>query len=709
MFKRVITRSLHRAFPELDRFDDGRASAFVASAARGWRRTIVRWVALVLTVVVYSAILMGATFVAAELLSLRPERWGMERPYLASVVTALNLGLAFVLGLLVRDRVLRRSIRRLIKNRGTCWKCGYTLLGMPIGPDLRLTCAECGVVTVADPSMGELAPSAKGGVAYVPEFAVEGAEQIKARKRRHRIVGRVAVGLVLGVVVAGLASYAGLRIFLWWQAREARAILASGEYNAKIVQVQEKLLRPSVAASEANQWGEVVDALEGFKRAEQAVCTAYFESHPGVPVQDALKASGVFAPVLTGYKDAFDGWYDESTTPSNVNNDLVALLDAELKRNGADAKLRGLAGLRRAVRPMVVAEGQSPMTLQITDLQPLRMVAEFNTARMVRAARSGDGQGYIDALEQGLAVADLMGRQGTLIDTLTANRQCNLLLACVRATLGSLQSDEVLARVDGVIARQAGPTGAGGISASTIEAEEFFSRAWIAEFFSKPGDVERALIWGFPDDTVLMGRIERGKPMLGRLGTLRSNLDDLSVGYARVGVLLAQTPQARGGVPWSVPKASNTGLIADSTENLGRSMVMEDSGGRVCWAGTRVMVALERFKLRTGGLPASLSELGEADGVTASNPLPLDPFSGKAFVYERTTGDHPNPTPKAKPHTNTWGYWLWSVGADGIDDGGLFPELQYESLRVGWGPTCDYLINEQHRWGTNPVGKGNQK
>ncbi len=709
MFKRVVTRSLHRAFPELDRFDDGRASAFVASAARGWRRTIVRWVALVLTVVICAGGLLVGTALAMHYLEVDMYSWSINPVYVGIALLAASIGLGLVLALLVRDRVLRQSIRRLIKNRGTCWKCAYSLLGMPIGPDLRLTCPECGTVTVADPSMGELVPSVKGAVVYVPQFAVEGAEQIAARKRRHRSVCRISLCLVLGVVVAGVGCYAGLRVFLWWQAREARAILASGEFNAKMVQVQEKLLRPGVAATEPNQWGEVVDALEAFKRAERAVCTAYFESHPDVVVQDVVKASGVFAPVLKDYISDFDPWYDNRMNPSNVNDDLVGLLDAELKRSGADAKLRSLAALRRAVRPMVVAEGQSPMALQITDLQPLRMVAEFNTARMVRAARSGDGQGYIDALEQGLAVADLIGRQGTHIDTLTANRQRNLLLACVRATLGSLQSDEVLARVDEVIARQAGPTGSGGVSASMIEVEEFYYRAWIAEFFSKPGDVERVLLWGFPDDTMYTSRHEKGKPMLGKLGTLRSNLDDLCVGYKRIGADLALTPDVRASVPLSVPRGSKMGLVRDTADSLGRSMVLQDSTGRTTWAGTRVMVALERFKLRTGAFPASLSELGEADGVTASNPLSLDPFSGKAFGFERTTTDRQNLTTAGKRHKNTWGYWLWSVSADGVDDQGSFPEWPSDSMRTWAGPSGDYLINEQHRWGTNPVGKGNQK
>jgi hypothetical protein len=151
------------------------------------------------------------------------------------------------------------------------------------------------------------------------------------------------------------------------------------------------------------------------------------------------------------------------------------------------------------------------------------------------------------------------------------------------------------------------------------------------------------------------------------------------------------------------------GLVRDTAESLGRSMVLQDSTGRLCWAGTRVMVALERFKLRTGAFPASLSELGEADGVTASNPLPLDPFSGKAFGFERTTTDRQNLTTAGKRHKNTWGYWLWSVSADGVDDRGSFPEWPSDSMRTWAGPSGDYLINEQHRWGTNPVGKGNQK
>lgn len=71
----------------------------------------------------------------------------------------------------------------------------------------------------------------------------------------------------------------------------------------------------------------------------------------------------------------------------------------------------------------------------------------------------------------------------------------------------------------------------------------------------------------------------------------------------------------------------------------------------VLWDGTLLVAALELHRARHAEYPESLGAL--APGILTE--VPLDPFTGEAFQYERLEGSHT----------------LYSLGADGEDDGGV--------------------------------------
>jgi hypothetical protein len=64
-----------------------------------------------------------------------------------------------------------------------------------------------------------------------------------------------------------------------------------------------------------------------------------------------------------------------------------------------------------------------------------------------------------------------------------------------------------------------------------------------------------------------------------------------------------------------------------------------------------VAIALERFKLRNGRFPSNLESLAPE----CFTSVPLDPMSGRGFGYQ------------LKPDGS---FRLYSVGEDGVDDGG---------------------------------------
>ncbi|MFN3651843.1 MAG: hypothetical protein ACK47B_19900 [Armatimonadota bacterium] len=72
--------------------------------------------------------------------------------------------------------------------------------------------------------------------------------------------------------------------------------------------------------------------------------------------------------------------------------------------------------------------------------------------------------------------------------------------------------------------------------------------------------------------------------------------------------------------------------------------------GETSVALARGALALREFRQRRGRYPESLAELGQVTGVS----LAPDPFTGQPLRYRRTNGD----------------YLLYSVGPDGVDDGG---------------------------------------
>lgn len=81
-------------------------------------------------------------------------------------------------------------------------------------------------------------------------------------------------------------------------------------------------------------------------------------------------------------------------------------------------------------------------------------------------------------------------------------------------------------------------------------------------------------------------------------------------------------------------------------------------------AGTRVVLAIEQYRLANGGaVPAELDELGELLPASLRN----DPLSGEPWVY------HPHPTSITEygrnllPGAKAWPYQLWSRALPGIE------------------------------------------
>ena len=101
------------------------------------------------------------------------------------------------------------------------------------------------------------------------------------------------------------------------------------------------------------------------------------------------------------------------------------------------------------------------------------------------------------------------------------------------------------------------------------------------------------------------------------------------------------------------PQGLVVGLLLPA---LGRAVKVDDQVA-LRRQGALAMLAVERYQRATGAYPADLAAV-VAKGLVAA--VPTDPVTGKPLGYRRLE----------KPDEAGRNYLLYSVGFDGVDDGG---------------------------------------
>jgi hypothetical protein len=97
--------------------------------------------------------------------------------------------------------------------------------------------------------------------------------------------------------------------------------------------------------------------------------------------------------------------------------------------------------------------------------------------------------------------------------------------------------------------------------------------------------------------------------------------------------------------------------------------------------GTRLMLVLELFRIRTGAYPATLADLTSQE----LSEVPEDPMTGGPFGYRLQTPAEGDPR----------AYILYTFGADATDNGGTInPEGNASSLVSSKSSGFDYVVNE---------------
>ncbi len=659
---RLVVQQVHRAFPELDRFSDEQCRRFVSAA----QRPVVYRLAIgaVSLILLLAAILAGAAAGGWTMMAVERSKSDLLQVVIPLAMAAGAFPVVAA-AFFVRNFVLRRRIAHILRQRGVCAQCRYNLLGLPVDAALAVVCPECGAHTQVDAALGELtidpagqarfAPKEGGGVAQPVVWLTP--ERTGRLLRRAAIVGGIVVGLVLLIVGAHELS-------VRQQASAARADRIGVEGLLAMVERVQPARGPG--EPEADAWDDFTEAvvLLGSLQANATPRVAPNDQSERLFVDFSLigrpEAEAPELPFATPEEIAAKR---ESARATRALTELVfkGCDDPKLA-----ALLRRMAQTPRAVYP-IAPIGDQPLTfILLPQLGSARQLARFNGARLADARRRGDTRAFGEALDIGLALARMVGRQPAIISSLVARSIEAVALAHMRMALLDRPDAATLDAIEAALAKgvDVPPT-------FPLQTERAICQDAVSWLFADPDRVRlgahsaavRSLLGQVPDRGVLNAR-------LGSYYANREEIDRIFDMY-------------EGKTPLTPTVGSSSGLLLvdalvpalDSWRRAMRTAELER-------LGLSVLVSIERFRLAHGRPPASLTELAQSDAVPPGWRAPIDPFSGSPLAYRLVA-----------PSVDALGrdFLLYALGADGRDNGGASGPSRAAALQPGG--SFDYIFN----------------
>lgn len=147
---RLITKKVYRAFPELDEYDDELCRRFVECAQGTSVNYVIGWLFLVVVSILTFAAVSAMLYLILPAGSLVAQDIAV---YVSVLFAAL---VAPIAALLAKDIRLRRRVRYVLRERGTCDSCGYSLIGLVLDRNNIVVCPECKQETEVDPALAQL-------------------------------------------------------------------------------------------------------------------------------------------------------------------------------------------------------------------------------------------------------------------------------------------------------------------------------------------------------------------------------------------------------------------------------------------------------------------------------------------------------------------------------------------------------------------------
>lgn len=679
---RIPLWRVYRAFPELDPFEDERCVRFVRSARRGWRRQLGHGALVLLAA---APVTLGCVFGMLVL----ADRWkvfeyGLEGLLHWRVVpqVAACLGLACLgpmVGAVARDALMRRRLVEVIRARGVCPACSYSLIGLAVAADFTVQCPECGDRVHVDPSLAELA----GGGANDDSN-----------------------GLALGPAVRRIKAPEAQRERVWWTPKRVKWLvlalltlvaIAAGTFGV-VFALHERAIRTQVNRARVDAATLIVSPLSPV--AGVAMSTA--ETMQSVERASRTRAFADTGPLIRYYQMVSrPEWLTDAGWAVYFGTDSGQLA---LHRRGAVFAASAVkrmepvdvfSDLAKAIEPASLGALGRTIPSSFSSWGA-KQVAYVLAARLaMQGDRGTEGrEEFLATLDTALTYANLLQSGTTTHEVESGMASETVVLGAVRSWMPRTKPDrDVLAKVLKTLMERPRPRA----MMTMINAERIRARADLAAYFSD----ERLVREGSTSRRFQMvvsnwKNMVQGDEIV--LGTYAQNVDAIQWLYTAYAdqasddpwdrhsaglQFLFRTQAAQGaasGPGKSTIKGKALGLILEQGFALGR-VIDDDAMVELERRGLTVMLALELHRLKHGTYPEKLDELVAGAGADAGAPIAatdlIDPMSGERFRYVRKS---------AEP----WGvgYLLYSVGRDLVDD---------QAIKGEDGRYKDVIINDPFR------------
>ncbi len=648
---RLPRSKVYRAFPELDRFSEEQCERFMGVLRTGlvrrvWRIAVQVAAALTATTLVYVAVL-GAV-AGAEALG-----WNVHIPrsepgwYTFCVLFLLaTLGTGAAAWLFTKDRLVRRQIRRVIRTRGSCAACGYVLAGLPVASSMAVKCPECAFEVMVDPALGEVVTDGAGAPRFLPSPDIVPAFKRWLTPRRRKMLLRAGVGAcVMLVVLAGL----GWGGYEWFLRRQAAAARADRTGFAGLIEQIEKHQPAGTTPDSPDAWV----ALEAASK-EMARIDIQVTREGGVEYPADVRPENSFDFLCRS--DESSGKSDEAAAKEAMNRDLARnLLDA-YRRAGVFRILDDMTTRRRAARPLEdPGPGSSLMELQPRESRTPRRMSRMNAARMKLAIDAHELSEFTSALEVNLAMVRMLRQSPLIFDHAAAMSVEWATHKCIK---DFLRRRPEVPWVDSI--REAMQRQEGGITlVELVECDKLTTLDDAAWLFSDPRRVRGGR---FAPEIKAMVELRRAPD--NPLGSYFETRAAIVSHFQSLSEAVAAEPFERARSNYiQESELTMVNVLCGSFPALIASLDRRTLETR----GLLVWLALEKFRGIHGTYPEALDVLVPS----CLNDMPRDPYSGRAFCYRRVeNGDGGS-------------FLLYSVAADGIDNGGKPSNDEYEALQPG--------------------------
>lgn len=556
----------------------------------------------------------------------------------SSFFVAMNVVIASVVGpvsgILIRDWLLRKRVRHILRARGTCVGCGYGLVGLPVSQNHQITCPECELLCEVDPSLGELSTN-NGVETFQPSGNhLQYGWWTPKRAARLGLIWRITWRATLIGLPLGWGCY---EVFLILQANRAAAEKPNAAGILALVESRQPVPLNATTRNDPDGWAMLELAFARLQELESA--------HAPNPMP-AVNTR----PVIIDYSlieiDNISQRFETDAEYQNACRTVSLAMMEHFQPGGLFSQLDALAQYQRAVRPISLTATSPAINITIPSLGQARRLSRINLARMHLALQASDEKGFIAACESNLAIARFLSYQPSIIDVIVA-------LAIENITLRRL-----------IMGLSATPS-----AGLVADAKRALEKQKVTRTSDYPWDGEYTftldtICWVFADTSNT--RFGRFSPSLmkftqgslhGKLGTFAGNKNELQELFSQTAQYANVLRANRAAVPTLM--AGNTdylliSLLAPSSfrviEGKDESQLLRDS--------LSLMIALEEFRIASAKYPSTLSELVP----THLKSLPLDPCSGSPIGYKLIDASS---DPFKRP------YILYSVGHDQVDDGGI--------------------------------------